>query len=81
MKNHKFYAFLHKQIPVMLGLSLLPGPAYIYLGAFYNALISALVWYGLVVLVSLWGVSVYRSFRFEEMTKATLDRWYREMSY
>jgi diguanylate cyclase (GGDEF)-like protein len=81
MKNQKFYAFLHKQIPVMLGLSLVAGPAYIYLGAYYHVLASALVWYGLVILVSLWGIRVYRNFRFEEMTKPALERWYREMSY
>lgn len=81
MKNQKFYSFLHKQIPVVIGLSLVPGVAYIFLGAYYNVLVSALVWYGLVALTSLWGVRVYRNFNFEEMTRLDLDRWYRELSY
>lgn len=59
----------------------MPGIAYIFLGAYYNVLVSALVWYGLVALTSLWGVRVYRNFHFEEMTRLDLDRWYRELSY
>lgn len=81
MKERQFYSFLHKQIPVVLGLSLVPGLAYLFLGAFYHVLTSALVWYGLVVLASLWGVRVYRNFRFEQMTGQELDRWYRELGY
>ena len=81
MKNHKFYSYLHKQVPVVIGLSLVPGIAYIFLGAYYQILASALIWYGLVVLASLWGVRVYRNFHFEEMTRPELDRWYRELSY
>lgn len=81
MKNQKFYSFLHRQIPVVLVLSLVPGLAYIFIGAYYNVLASSLIWYGLVVLVSLWGLRVYRRFRFEEMTRQALDSWYREMSY
>jgi diguanylate cyclase (GGDEF)-like protein len=81
MKNQKFYSFLHKQIPVVIGLSVVPGVAYIFLGAYYNLLQSALIWYGLVVLVSMWGVRIYRRFHFESMTRQDLDHWYSELSY
>jgi diguanylate cyclase (GGDEF)-like protein len=81
MKNHKFYSYLHKQIPVVIGLSIVSGVAYIFLGAYYHVLISALIWYGLVTLVSLWGWRVYRKFSFDTMTKHALDAWYRELSY
>lgn len=81
MKNQKFYTFLHKQILVMIGLSLVAGIAYIILGAYYHLLVSALVWYGLVVLTSLWGLRVYKNFHFDEMTKQELDHWYSELSY
>ena len=65
----------------MLGLSLVPGLSYIFLGAYYHVLTPALIWYGLVILVSLWGVRVYKNFRYEEMTKEGLDSWYKELSY
>lgn len=81
MKTQKFYSHLHKQIPVVIGLSLVPGVAYIFLGAYYHILVSALIWYGLMALASLWGIRVYRNFHFKEMTKQDLDRWYRELSY
>lgn len=80
MKNQKFYSFLHKQIPVVQALSLVPGIAYLFLGAYYHVLMPALVWYGLMILVSLWGVRIYRNFNFAEMTLVQLDRWYRELS-
>lgn len=59
----------------------MPGVAYIFLGAYYHILASALIWYGLMVLASLWGIRVYRNFHFNEMTKQDLDRWYQELSY
>lgn len=80
MKNQKFYSFLHKQIPVVQGLSLVPGLAYVFLGIYYDVLKPALIWYGLVALVSLWGVRLYRKFDFERMTRKQLDSWYTELS-
>lgn len=81
MKNHKFYSYLHKQIPVVIGLSMVPGVAYIVLGAYYNVLTSAIIWYGFVTLVSLWGWRIYRKFSFDTMTRHDLDVWYRELTY
>lgn len=59
----------------------MPGVAYIFLGAYYHLLVSALIWYGAMMLVSLWGIRVYRNFNFQVMTKQDLDRWYQELSY
>ena len=49
MKDQRFYDFLHKQIPIMLGLSLFPGLGYIFLGWLHDIHAPALIWYGLVV--------------------------------
>ncbi len=81
MKSHKFYTFLHKQIPVVQALSLIPGMAYVFLGYYYKVQLPAIIWYVMLALVSLWGVRIYRNFHYAEMTKSQLERWYSELVY
>jgi diguanylate cyclase (GGDEF)-like protein len=80
MKKQKFYGFLRKQILLMIGLSFIPGLAYIGLGWMKDAVIPALILYSLVILVSLWGWKLYRDFEFEEMGKDELKNWYRKLT-
>jgi diguanylate cyclase len=77
----KFYEFLRKQIPVMMGLSLFPGLGYLFLGWINNVQIRAFIWYGLVVLVSLWGNRLYKSYAFDSMSLKAKDIWYTELTY
>lgn len=80
MKKQKFYGFLRKQILLLIGLSFIPGLAYIGLGWMKDAVIPALILYSLVILVSLWGWKLYRDFEFEEMGKDELKNWYRKLT-
>ena len=80
-KTKQFYVFLHKQILVMLGLSLGPGIGYIVLAAINDAVLRAVIWYFLLVIVSVWGYRLYRSFSFDQMSQTALDVWYNNTSY
>ena len=81
MRDKRFYTFLHRQIPVIMVLSLFPGLGYIFLSWLHNIHTPALIWYGLVVLISIWGYRLYKKFNFEEMSKRRRENWYREISY
>jgi len=80
MNKQKFYLFLQKQILLMMFLSLIPGLAYILLGWINGVLIPALVWYGLIILVSLWGWKLYSNFKLDKMSMDELQRWYTKLT-
>ena len=64
----------------MIGLSLIPGLAYIFLGWLNDIVMPALVWYGLMVMVSLYGWRLYYQFKIEQMDTERLKHWYRQLS-
>lgn len=79
--NNKFYSFLHQQILLMLGLSLLPGLGYIFLGWLHNVIMPALVWYGLVIIASIWGYHLHKAFLYDSMTRNELQQWYKKLKW
>ena len=79
MNKQKFYLFLQKQILLMMALSLIPGLAYIVMGWLTGVLMPALVWYGLIILVSLWGWHLYAHFQLPQMSTSELDSWYKKL--
>lgn len=81
MKDIKFYDFLHKQIPVMLVLSLFPGLGYIFLGWLHGIPGRAIIWYALIVLASAWGYHLYKHFSLDEMGTRHRDQWYTKVRY
>jgi hypothetical protein len=80
MKDQGFYTFLHKQIPIMIGLSLFPGLGYIFLGWLHGIQIPALLWYGLVVATSAWGYHLYRYFDYGSMSQEQIAHWYQRLT-
>ena len=76
MNNQQFYIFLQKQILLLIALSLIPGLAYIFLGWLNDIVFPALVWYGLMVAVSLYGWYLYHWFKIEQMSTERLKQWY-----
>jgi len=80
MNKQNFYGFLQKQILWMIGLSLIPGLAYIALGWKHDILMPALIWYILVILVSVWGWQIYKDFQLEEMGEDELKTWYQKLT-
>ncbi|NOR55501.1 MAG: EAL domain-containing protein [Sulfurovum sp.] len=81
MKHQKDYNFLQKQILLMIGLSLIPGFIYVILGWFFTGLLPAALWYGGLILVSLYGFSLYKKFNSKKMTKSELAAWYKHLTY
>ena len=76
IRDKRFYVFLHRQIPVFLALSLLPGLGYVFLGWLNDIFLPALVWYLMVVVASIVGYRIYRSFDYDTMSDQSRDRWY-----
>ena len=81
MKDKRFYTFLHRQIPVFLALSLIPGLGYLLLGWLHGVFMPAFAWYLLIVAASIWGVRIYRNFDFDAMSEQRRDRWYRQCTW
>jgi diguanylate cyclase (GGDEF)-like protein len=81
VKDKRFFTFLHQQIPVLIILSLLPGLAYIALGWLHDVHWRAVFWYLLIVIISIWGFRLYRTFDFDHMSDTSKIRWYRSLSF
>jgi diguanylate cyclase (GGDEF)-like protein len=81
MRDKRFYLFLHRQIPVVIALSLFPGLGYVFLGWLNHILAPAFIWYLLAIAESVWGYSLYRKFNFDVMSDKVRDRWYRHCSW
>ena len=54
MDAPKFHNYLHRQIPVLIVLSVIPGLGYIFLGWLHGIHRPAMAWYGLILLMSGW---------------------------
>lgn len=78
MKTNEVYSYLHKQIPVMMILSLLPGLGYIFLGWLNDNYIYAIYWYLLIISVSLRGYFLYKDFDITTMGEPQLVLWYKK---
>ena len=81
MKDKRFYDFLHRQILVLIFLSLLPGLGYLFLGWLNGVFVPAFVWYLLIVAVSIWGRQLYRNFDFGTMSERRREGWYRQCTW
>ena len=80
MRTNEVYSYVHKQIPVMIVLSLFPGLGYILLGWINDIYIAALFWYLAVTLVSIRGYFLYKNFDIIAMSETQLEAWYKKAS-
>lgn len=81
MRSKRFYVFLHRQIPLMIMLSIFPGLGYLFLGWLNKIFMPAFIWYLLVIALSAWGYWLYRSFDFDTMSESRRETWYRRLSW
>lgn len=65
----------------MAALSLFPGLGYILLGWLHGIQTAAIIWYGLIVLSSIWGYRIYKTFHFQQMDEEEKSRWYKQLSW
>ncbi len=64
----------------MIGLSMIPGLAYILLGWMYGVAEPALIWYAMMTAVSLFGWKLYHDFKPDLMDEKELEVWYNRLS-
>jgi len=76
MKQQKYYTFFQQQILMMIALSLIPSTVYVFAGWVFDIMMPALVWYGLMILVSLYGWKLYKEFKSHKMDEESLSSWY-----
>ena len=79
MKQQKYYNFLQQQILLMIGLSLIPGLVYVFFGWVFDILTPALWWYLFLMLVSFYGLYVYKKFN-NKMNALQLKHWYKHLT-
>lgn len=79
-KNKYVYTTLHKQILVMIFLSLFPGIGYIFLGWINDIALPAILWYALIFVISIWGYELYKSFDYIHMSNSDLIIWHKKLS-
>ena len=76
MNEEKFYDYLQKKILVLVGWSLLTGLGFLVLSYVYNILYPANIWYGAIVVASIWGLYLYRQFKYRHVDINQLESWY-----
>ncbi len=81
MHDTHFHEFLRRQIPVMVGLSLGPGLAYIFLGWLHDSAVPAVGWYLVMLATSVWGIRLYRSFDAATMSETRREQWYAQCTW
>jgi hypothetical protein len=81
MKHQKYYTFLQKQILLMVGLSLIPGLVYVIVGWIFHIVTPALVWYGILLCISLYGWTLYHEFSSHKMDEEHLRKWYSKLTW
>lgn len=79
-KNQYIYTVLHKQILIMIGLSLIPGLGYILLGWLNGIIIPALIWYVLLLILSLFGYQLHKEFNYIDMGTSQLSMWHKKLT-
>ena len=81
MNHNYFYTYLHKQIPVMILLSLFPGLGYIFLGWMHDIELRAIIWYAVMVVVSIFGYGIYRQYLDDNLNSTQLKLWYKKTQF
>lgn len=79
MKQQKYYSFLQQQILIMIGLSLIPGLVYLLFGWIFNLFLPAFLWYISLMLISLYGLLLYRQYESTKMNEVQLKKWYQHL--
>ncbi len=75
MHNLNFYDFMHKQLLVLIALFVGTGGGYIYIGFLYSSIFLSVVWYTMILLVSAWGIWLYKSYKSGSLNLEAKERW------
>ena len=80
MKTFASYIFLRKQIPLMIGLSLIPSLGYIFLAWMHDIAMPAIIWYVLNIFASIWGYDLYKNYHPSKMSTAQTKKWFNQLT-
>jgi len=72
--NLNFYSFIHKQIIILIYLTVTTGAGYIYMGWLYASVTLPLIWYALVLTLTFYGYKLYKEF-FKELSIKEKNKW------
>ncbi|RLA79355.1 MAG: diguanylate cyclase, partial [Epsilonproteobacteria bacterium] len=81
LSNMNFYSFMHKQILVLIALFATTGTSYIYIGYLYTELFLSSLWYGLIILVSIWGFRLYYYYSNNDLNLEDKEIWLSKVRY
>lgn len=63
----------------MIILSLFPGLGYVFLSWMHGIPLRAIIWYAAIVIVSIYGYSIYRQYQTQALSSAQLKTWYKKL--
>jgi len=75
LDSMNFYKFLHKQLIIMIGLTLSTAGGYIYIGFLYETGLFEKEWFLFVILVSIWGYILHRQYTFSGISPEAKEKW------
>jgi len=75
LDSMNFYKFLHKQLIIMIFLTLSTAGGYIYIGSLYESGLYEKEWFLFVIFVSIWGYSLHRKYLSPKISPAEKQRW------
>jgi len=82
MKNSmNFYNFMHKQLLVLISLFAGTGLGYIYIGYLYSSLLPEIIWYSVILGVSIWGYRLYKGYKDTDLSLEEKDSWLNRLQY
>jgi len=81
LDNMNFYHFMHRQILVVIALFVGTGVGYIYIGWVYSFLLPGLLWFALVLLLSIWGYRLHRVFLDNDLNMQAKEKWLHKLQY
>ncbi len=81
MNNLNFYDFMHKQLLVLISLFVGTGVGYIYIGFLYSSVLLASIWYGVLLIVSVWGLLLFNRYKSNHLSIKEKEKWLNESKY
>jgi diguanylate cyclase (GGDEF)-like protein len=81
LDNMNFYNFMHKQILILIGLFAGTGISYVFIGSLYSSYLPEISWYLLILLVSLWGYKLYKSYSPNNYSIEEKEKWLSQTRY
>ena len=75
LDSMNFYKFLHKQLLIMIILTLATAGGYIYIGSLYDTGLYEKEWFLFVILISIWGYVLHRQYLKNEILAIEKEKW------